>query len=102
MTRRSPKTQRDSTTKPNTSSDTPKPAGPQERVLAFAEQLGRIAVQAKTAGGMGTDAMKRELARVRDGAANLLHQLADLLPVAANKPTGGPALKRSRGRSGGV
>jgi hypothetical protein len=79
--------------------------GLEERVLAFAEQLGRIAgtVQAKTAGWMDGDALKKELARVRDGAADLLQQLtADAPPVAVSKPTGGPAPRRSRGRSGGI
>jgi hypothetical protein len=38
-------------------------------MLAFAEQLGRIAgiAQAKTAGWVDGDALKKELARVRDG-----------------------------------
>ena len=74
MTRRSPSaTQRDSSTAPTTSPGTPTPDGLEERMLAFAEQLGRIAgtVQAKTAGWMDGDALKRELARVRDGAADL-------------------------------
>jgi hypothetical protein len=77
--------------------------GLEERVLAFAEQLGRIAgtVQAKTAGWMDGDALKKELARVRDGAAELLQQLtADAPPTAASRPTAAPS--RSRGRSGGI
>ena len=106
MTRRSPSaTQRDSSTAPTTSPGTPTPDGLEERMLAFAEQLGRIAgtVQAKTAGWMDGDALKRELARVRDGAADLLQQLtADTPPIAVSRPTGGPALRRSRGRSGGI
>jgi hypothetical protein len=79
--------------------------GLEERVLAFAEQLGRIAgtVQAKTAGWMEGDALKKELARVRDGAADLLQQLtADAPAVAVSRPPGGPAPRRSRGRSGGI
>jgi len=106
MTRRTPSaTERDSSTAPATSPDRPRVDGLEERVLAFAEQLGRIAwtVQAKTAGWMDGDALKKELARVRDGAADLLQQLtADAPPVAVNKPTGAPAPRRSRGRSGGI
>jgi hypothetical protein len=105
MTRRSPSaTQRHSTTAPTTSSGTPKVDGFEERVLAFAEQLGRIAgtVQAKTAGWMDGDTLKKELARVRDGAADLLQQLtADAPAVAENRPTAPEAI-RSRGRSGGI
>ena len=51
MTRRSPSaTQRDSSPAPATSPGTPSVDGLEERVLAFAEQLGRIAgtVQANT------------------------------------------------------
>jgi hypothetical protein len=79
--------------------------GLEERVVAFAEQLGRIAgtVQAKTAGWMDGDTLKNELARVRDGAADLLQQLtADAPAVAENEPTTEPAIRRSPGRSGGI
>jgi hypothetical protein len=106
MTRRSPSaTQRNSSTAPTTSSGTPRVDVLEERVLAFAEQLGRIAgtVQAKTAGWMDGDTLKKELARVRDGAADLLQQLtADAPAVAENRPTAGAAPRRSRGRSGGI
>jgi hypothetical protein len=97
--------QRNSSTSPTTSPSTPGGTGLDERVLAFAEQLGRIAraVQAKTAGWMDGDALKTELARVRDGAADLLQQLkADAPAVAENRSTGGAAIRRSRGRSGGI
>jgi hypothetical protein len=107
MTRRSPSaTQRDSSTAPTTSPVTPRVDGLEERVLAFAEQLGRIAgtVQAKTAGWMDGDALKKELARVRDGAAELLQQLTVDAPppVAVSTRTGGPAPRKTRGRSGGI
>ena len=105
MTRRRPSaTQHDSSTAPTTSSGTPAVDGLEERVLAFAEQLGRIAgtVQAKTAGWMDGDALKKDLARVRDGAADLLQQLtADAPPVTESRPTGDPAPRSSRERSGG-
>jgi hypothetical protein len=61
MTRRSPSAnRRDSRAEPTASSGTPTVDGLEERVLAFAEQLGRIAgtVQAKTAGWMDGDALK--------------------------------------------
>jgi hypothetical protein len=106
MTRRSTSaTQRDSSTAPTTSAGTPRVDGLEERVVAFAQQLGRIAgnVQAKTAGWMDGDTLKNELVRVRDGAADLLQQLtADVPPVPENKPTAGAAPGRSRGRSGGI
>jgi len=73
--------------------------------VAFAEQLGRIAgtVQANAADWMDGDTLKKELARVRDGAADLLQQLtADAPAVAQNGPTAGAAIRNNRGRSGGI
>jgi hypothetical protein len=77
----------------------------EQRVLAFAEQLGRIAgiVQAKAEGWSAGDRLKQELARVRDGAAELLEQLAGgPTAVEKKKPVAVAALKRTTGRSGGV
>ena len=106
MRRRTPSaTRRHSSAAPNTSSGTPRVDGLEERVLAFAEQLGRIAgtVQAKTAGWMDGDTLKKELARVRDGAADLLRQLTADAPAAAeNRPTAEAVIRSSRGRSGGI
>ena len=107
MTRRNPSApQRETSTAPVTSPGTPREDGVEQRVLAFAEQLGQIAgtAQAKTAGWMDGDALKKELARVRDGAAELLQQLtADAPPpVAVSTRTGASAPKRTRGRSGGI
>ena len=106
MTRRRPSsTERDSSTAPIPSSGTPTVDGLEKRVLAFAEQLGRIAgtMHARTAGWMDGDALKKELARVRDGAAELLQELtADAPPVAVSTRTGGLAARRTRGRSGGI
>jgi hypothetical protein len=98
-------TRRKSNTAPNTSSGTPTADVLEERVVAFAEQLGRIAgtVHAKAAGWMDGDALKKELARVRDGAADLLQRLTKDAPaVAENSPTAGAAPRRSRARSGGM
>ena len=77
---------RNSSTAPSTSG-TPTADVLEKQVVAFAEQLGRIAgtVHAKTAGWMDGDALKKELARVRDGAADLLQRLtADAQDVAEN------------------
>jgi hypothetical protein len=112
MTRRSPgatppasTSQPDGPPAPATSTGTPSKDGLEERLLAFAEQLGRIAgtVQAKAAGWMDGDALTKELAGVRDGAAALLQQLTAGAPaVPDSKPTAGAAPGRSRGRSGGI
>ena len=50
----------------------------EQRVLAFAEQLGRIAgaFQAKAEGWMDREALNKQITSVRDGAADLLEQLA--------------------------
>ena len=106
MTKPSPSaTQRNLSPAPATSTDTEKSDQMEERLVAFAEQLGRIAgtVQAKTAGWMDGDTLKNELARVRDGAADLLRQLtADAPALLENTPTAAPARGSSRGRSGGI
>ena len=106
MTRRTHSaTGRNANTAPTPSSGAPTADVLEQRVLAFAEQLGRIAgtVQAKTAGWMDGDALKKELARVRDGAADLLQQLTpDATAVAAKRPTESAAPRRSRARSGGI
>jgi hypothetical protein len=95
-------TRRTSNKAANPSPETPTADMLEKRVVAFAEQLGRIAgtVHAKTAGLMDGDALKKELARVRDGAADLLQRLTTGAPE--NKPAAGSATRRSRGRSGGI
>jgi hypothetical protein len=49
----------------------------EQKVLAFAEQLGRIVgtVQAKTEGWLDRDALNAQLSTVRDSATDLLQQL---------------------------
>ena len=105
MTKRSlGSSQRNSSTV-STGLSVPRVDGMEERVQAFAELLGRIAgaVQAKTAGWMEDDSLKKELVRVRDGAADLLGHLTAAAPAAAQaRPTGGPASGSNRGRSGGI
>jgi hypothetical protein len=77
----------------------------EQRVLALAERLGRIVgtVQAKTAGWLEGDALKEELASVRDAAADLLQQLTGneaSAPVARKRPAA-VAPRNTKGRSGG-
>ena len=86
------------------------------RVLAFAEELGRIAgtVQARADGWMNSETLTRQMAGVRDGAAELLDHLG-LGAMAAKKATPAkrttsgrktaartPAATKAEGRSGGV
>jgi hypothetical protein len=69
--------------KRNESMNTANPGGVEndaveERVVAFAEQLGRMVgtVQTKAEGWLDRDALKAQIASVRDSAADLLEQLA--------------------------
>ena len=74
----------------------------EQRVVAFAEQLGRIVgtVQAKADGWMNREALTTQIASVRDSAAELLEQLAR---AAKGSNTNAPAaLGKTKGRSGGV
>ena len=77
----------------------------EQRVVAFAEQLGRIAgtVQAKAEGWMDRGTLNKQIASVRDGAADLLKQLAGRATKASKKqPAAAAARRRNKGRSGGV
>jgi hypothetical protein len=69
--------------KRNESMNTANPGGVEndaveERVVAFAEQLGRMVgtVQTKAEGWLDRDALKAQISSVRDSAADLLKQLA--------------------------
>jgi hypothetical protein len=77
----------------------------EQRVLAFAEQVGRIAgtLQAKAEGWMQRETLQTQIASVRDGAVDLLEQLAGGATKASND-TPAPAKGRrgTTGRSGGV
>jgi len=77
------------------------------RVVAFAEQLGRMVgtVQAKASGWLDRDALTRQLSDVRDAATHLLDQLGvgSATPTApASSRAGSAASGAARGRSGGV
>ena len=75
----------------------------EQRVVAFAEHLGRIAgtVQARAEGWMDRETLSRQLATVRDAAAELLEQLAGGTAASRMKPEAAPARGENRGRSGG-
>jgi hypothetical protein len=83
----------------------------EQLVMAFAEQLGRIAgtVQAKAEGWMDRDALTQQVAGVRDSAAELLDQLAGSVTSmtrtakkAATTAATATSKAASKGRSGGV
>jgi hypothetical protein len=68
----------------------PEAASMENRMLAFAEQLGRIVgtVQAKAEGWLDRDALTAQIATVRDSASDLLNQLGGGTPkkTAASRP----------------
>lgn len=77
------------------------------RVAAFAEQLGRIAgtIQAKAESWMDRDTLNKQIASVRDGAAQLLDQLAQVAEVAqsaAKSSAAAAPVAPAKERSGGV
>lgn len=77
----------------------------ERRVLAFAEQLGRIAgiFQARAEGWMDREALARQIASVRDGAAELLEHLASgPTEDSGSVPAAAAARGNPKGRSGGM
>lgn len=77
----------------------------EQRVLAFAEQVGRIAAtfQAKAEGWMDRETLNKQIASVRDSAADLLEQLAGATTKASKKkPAAAAARRGTEGRSGGM
>lgn len=93
---------------PNTSNPADAQDPVEQRVVAFAEQLGRMVgtVQGKAEGWMDRDALNKQITSVRDSAAALLEQLSDgvtnltgTAKTAAAAPASGA--KSSKGRSGG-
>jgi hypothetical protein len=80
----------------------------EQRVVAFAEQLGRLVgtVESKAEGWMDQKALNNQLTQIRDGATELLNQLGGAL--AAGRAATNPKKKQetartsaSAGRSGG-
>ena len=95
------------TNTPGTSA-TPSADAIEQRVVAFAEQLGRLVgtVQAKADGWMDVPALQEQVTRIRDGAAGLLRQLGEA--GARGKAAAATASRKSEkptrstaGRSGG-
>jgi hypothetical protein len=80
----------------------------EQRVVAFAEQLGRLVgtVESKAEGWMDQKALNNQLTQIRDGATELLNQLGGAL--AAGRAATNPKKKQekaatsSAGRSGGT
>jgi hypothetical protein len=62
----------------------------EKRMLAFAEQIGRIAgtVQAKAEGWLDRDALNAQIASIRDSATDLLQQIGATTSSAAGKGGG--------------
>ena len=86
-------------------SDATTAEGMEQRVVAFAEQLGRMVgtIQGKAKGWMDRETLHQQLASVRDGAAHLLEQLAAAATTATQQKPAPPAARgRHKGRSGGV
>ena len=91
------------TTATSTSPSTANPI--EQRLTAFAEQLGWMAgtIQAKAEGWMDGDKLSKQIASVRDGAAQLLDQLTGGTTKARQKQPAAAAPRReNKGRSGGV
>ena len=87
-----------------TTSNTPAPDAVEKRVVALAEQLGRLVgtAQAKADGWVDLPALNDQLMRIRDGATGLLEQLrGGLARPARKKPGRKPTAKAAAGRSGG-
>jgi hypothetical protein len=99
------------TQNPPGTSATPSGDTIEQRVVAFAEQLGRLVgtVQARADGWMDLPALQEQVTRIRDGAAGLLSQLG----AGPKSPGRTPPMKAgaranvakattaTRGRSGG-
>jgi hypothetical protein len=92
-----------------TTSPPPPPEGDtvEQRLLAFAEQLGRMVgtIQAKADGWIDRESLNKQIADVRDSASHLLDQFANAAAMAkASKktPAAVPARGLNKGRSGGV
>ena len=93
---------------PPGTSGTPSADAIEQRLVAFAEQLGRLVgtVQARADGWMDGPALQEQVTRIRDGAAGLLRQLGAAAArgkAAASSGTRKPTkpATATRGRSGG-
>lgn len=75
----------------------------EQRLVAFAEQLGRMVgtIQTKAEGWMDRETLNKQIVSVRDGAAQLIEQLAGATK-ATKVPAAVPARGANKGRSGGT
>jgi hypothetical protein len=85
-----------------TSSKPPATAAVEKRVVALAEQLGRLVgtVQAKADGWVDLPALNTQLMRIRDGAAGILGQMRSARSQS-RKGKGRKPTAKAAGRSGG-
>jgi hypothetical protein len=80
----------------------------ERRVVAFAEQLGRMAstLQARAEGLMDQETLGRQISSVRDAAVELLQQLAggttNDTKFSNTKPAVPASRRQNKGRSGGM
>jgi uncharacterized phage infection (PIP) family protein YhgE len=109
MAKRDKNSKQTKTTAATSTADATTPGDAMEqRLMAFAEQLGRIAgtVQARAEGWMDRETLNKQIAGVRDSAAELLDQLADgvtsMTKTAKDAVTATTAKAPSKGRSGGI
>jgi hypothetical protein len=79
-------------------------AAMEQQMLAFAEQLGRMAgtLQVKADGWIDRDALNEQVASLRSGAADLIEQFKGGLSKAAKKKPAAAPARKATGRSGGV
>ena len=109
MAKRKTATTRPANTTTNSKADTM--AGTlEQRAMALAEELGRIAgtLHAKAEGLMDRATLTKQIASVRDSAAELLEQVGGIAKAALEEPSATPvrqttpARQNTKGRSGGV
>jgi hypothetical protein len=74
----------------------------EQRLMAFAEQLGRMVgtIQAKADGWMDRETLNKQIASVRDDATRLLEQLAGGAKKATKKAKAAAAAARRQGSKG--
>ena len=76
----------------------------EQRAMALAEELGRIAgtLHARAEGWMDRDTLAKQITSVRDSAAALLEQVTGATNTAPEEAPAAPARQNTKGRSGGV
>jgi hypothetical protein len=74
----------------------------EERLMAFAEQLGRMVgtIQAKADGWMDRETLNKQITSVRDDATRLLEQLAGGAKKATKRAKEAAAAARQQGSKG--